>query len=115
MRHFAKLPDMAYYFDTPAKLVFDTKKELVVNVEHIIEDNKSRFPEPYCSMPDYNLKNYLSGCINSSIERVKRNYKIAVPQYYKNNIQLLIPLCIANPNNADLSWSSIFVTPLSNY
>ena len=103
MRYFAKLPEMAYYFDTPSKLVFDAKKELVVNIEHIIEDNKNRFPEPYSSMPDYNLQNYLTGCIERSVERVKRNYKIAVPQYYRNGIQLLIPLCIANPQKADLA------------
>ncbi len=103
MRYFARLPEMAYYFDTPSKLVFDAKKELVVNIEHIIEDNKDRFPEPYASMPDYNLQNYLKGCIDNSIERVKRNYKIAVPQYYRNGIQLLIPLCITNPRKADLA------------
>ena len=34
---------------------------------------------------------------------MKRNYKIAVPQYYRNGIQLLIPLCIANPQKADLA------------
>lgn len=103
MNNFTKLPEMAYYFETPSKLVYDTKKELIVNIEHIIEDNKDRFPEPYKSMPDYNLQNYLKGCIDSSIERVKRNYKIAVPQYYKNNIQLLIPLCVASANKADLA------------
>lgn len=26
MRYFAKLPEMAYYFDTPSKLVFDAKR-----------------------------------------------------------------------------------------
>ena len=103
MRHFAILPEMAFYFDSPSKLVFDTKKELIVNVEHIIEDNKDRFPKPYSSMPDYNLQNYLKGCIESSVNRIRRNYKIAVPQYYRNNIQLLIPLCIANPSKADLA------------
>ncbi len=104
MKNFTKIPEMAFYFDNPAKLVYDTKKDLVVNIEHIIYDNKEdRFPEPYRSMPDYNLSNYVDGCINSSLERLKRNYKIAVPQYYKNNIQLLIPLCLANPNTADLA------------
>lgn len=103
MRYFAKLPEMAFYLDNPSKLVYDIKKELVVNVEHIIEDNKGRFPEPYKSMPDFNLQNYVKGCINSSLERLKRNYKIAVPQYHRNNIQLLIPLCIASSNKADLA------------
>lgn len=103
LRHFAKIPEMAFYFDNPTKLVYDLKKELVVNIEHIIDDNKERFPEPYKNMQDYNLQNYIKGCIDTSLERLKRNYKLAVPQYYRNNIQLLIPLCLANPNIADLA------------
>jgi len=56
-------------------------------------------------MPDYNLKNYLDGCIKASLERVKRNYKTAVPQYRltTGTIQLLIPLCFDEPNKADLA------------
>lgn len=103
MKYFTKLPEMAFYFDNPSRLVYDTKKELIVNIEHIIEDNKDRFPEPYKNMSDYALQNYLHGCIDRSIERVKRNYKIAVPQYYRNNIQLLIPLCVEKPNVANLA------------
>ncbi|MCK0135984.1 DUF3825 domain-containing protein [Arenibacter sp. S6351L] len=100
---FPKLPEMAFYFDDPAKLVYDVKKELVANVEHIIEDNKNRFPEPYCSMNNYQLQNSIHGSINSAKERVKRSYKTAVPQYYRNNIQLLVPLCLNDPKIADLA------------
>ncbi|WP_054029095.1 DUF3825 domain-containing protein [Bacillus sp. FJAT-28004] len=103
MRYFSILPDMAYYFDTPIKLVFDPKKNLVVNYEHIIEDNKERFQAPYNTMTNYTLINNIKGVIDSALERLKRNYKIAVPQYYKNNIQLLLPLCLSNPQVADLA------------
>lgn len=100
---FNTLPEMAFYFDNPAKLVYDVKKELVANIEHIIEDNKSRFPEPYRSMNSFQLQTYINGSIQNAKERVKRNYKTAVPQYYKNNIQLLIPLCLTDPKIADLA------------
>lgn len=105
VNRFSKLPDMAFYWDDPVKLVYDTRKELIVNIEHIIQDNKLRFPEPYRSMPDYNLQMLLDGCINASVEKLKRNYKIAVPQYFMTSgtIQLLIPLCIAAPDVADLA------------
>lgn len=103
MKSFINIPEMAYYFDDTKKLVYDVRKELVVNVEHIIEDNKSRFPSPYNTMADYNLKNYVEGVIKGAVDRVRRNYKLAVPQYYRNNIQLLIPLCLASPNVADLA------------
>ena len=46
MTRFPELPEMAHYFDDPAVLVLDASKELRVNIEHIVEDNKERFPEP---------------------------------------------------------------------
>ena len=102
---FDALPDMAFYWDEPSKLIYDTRKQLVVNVEHIIADNKIRFPAPYNTLDDYKLKMILNGCIELLKNKLKRNYKIAVPQYFftNNSIQLLIPLCLSSPNNADLA------------
>lgn len=101
--NYAILPEMAYYFDDPSKLVYDHRKELIVNYEHIIRDNKSRFPAPYSTMTDYQITSFLKGIVESTLERVRRNYKIAVPQYYNDSVQLLIPLCIENPNTANLA------------
>jgi hypothetical protein len=102
---FYKLPDMAFYWEDPSKLVYYIRKELVVNKEHIIQDNKNRFPAPYNTLPDYNLLMYLDGCVKSSIEKVRRNYKTAIPQYFltAGTIQLLIPLYLSNSNDADLA------------
>ncbi len=49
---FGSLPDIAHYFDDPAELLFDTRCSLRKNIDHIIEDNRSRFPEPFASMED---------------------------------------------------------------
>ena len=102
---FEKVPEMAMYWEDPSKIIYDPRKDLNVNVEHIIQDNKERFPEPYASMDDYNLQIYLSGCVENTEKRLKRNYKLAVPQYFftSNTIQLLLPLCIAKREIADLA------------
>lgn len=102
---FNKLPEMAFYWDDPSKLVYDPRKELVVNIEHIIVDNRMRFPAPYNTMDNYQLKMILEGCVNITKSKLKRNYKIAVPQYFftGNTIQLLIPLCLTSPSIADLA------------
>lgn len=100
---FSELPDIAHYFDDPSKLVFDTSKELRINIDHIVSENKERFPAPYNGMDDFTLQTFLKGAIDNAKERVRRNYKAAVPQYHRGKIQLLLPLCISNPARADLA------------
>jgi len=103
LNRFDTLPEMAMYFDDPSVLVFDTRKELRANIEHIVADNRERFPAHLQKMGDYALQNIVKGAIDSMKERVKRNYKTAVPQYYQGEIQLLLPLCLEDPTRADLA------------
>ena len=103
LNRFPELPDLANYFDDPSCLVFDNRRELRVNVEHIIETNRDRIPEPYRSMNDFTLQNLLQGVVDNARQRVRRNYKTAIPQFYKGQVQLLLPLCFGNPKIADLA------------
>jgi len=101
---FPELPDIAHYFDDPTCLVFDARKDFRVNVEHILNDTpRERFPEPYGSMDDYALQTNLRGAIDNARGRVRRNYKTAIPQFYRGQVQLLLPLCFSNPQRADLA------------
>jgi hypothetical protein len=100
---FSTLPELAHYFDDPTCLVMDTRKEFRINVEHIIADNKNRFSAPYAEMQEYQLQTFLKGAVDNALERVRRNYKAAIPQYYRGQVQLLLPLCMANPHRADLA------------
>ena len=100
---FKNLPEMAHYFDDPSDLVYDTRKDLRANIEHIVQDNRERFPESLKGMNIFGIQNIVKGAIDSAKERVKRNYKTAIPQYYDRNIQLLLPLCLTEPNSADLA------------
>jgi hypothetical protein len=54
-------------------------------------------------MNDFGLQNLFKGAIDSAKERVKRNYKTAIPQYYNGTIQLLLPLSLTDPAVADLA------------
>ena len=100
---FDQLPDMAHYFDAPSKLVFDTHKEVRKNIKHIAADNRDRFPASFVGRDLYHLEIVIEGAFKNAIERVKRNYKTAIPQYYNGTIQLLLPLCLETTRRADLA------------
>jgi hypothetical protein len=103
LNYFDTLPAMAHYFDDPVCLVFDRRFDLRANIEHIIQENRDRFPPAYESSSDYQLQTVIRGAIENAKERVLRNYKAAIPQYYRGRIQLLLPLCLSDPANADLA------------
>ena len=100
---FGKLAEAASFIDDPSDLIYNTKLELRINVDHIILDNKNRFPHPFNNMDNYMLSNILNGTIEDAKRRVRRNYKTAIPQYYKGKLQLLLPLCLQHKAIADLA------------
>ena len=100
---FPKLPDLAQYYDDPAVLIFDTRLELRVNTDHIIGENRERFPAPYNDMDAFALRNFLNGELEAAKVRVRRNYKTAIPQYYRGRPQLLLPICLSHPKIADVA------------
>jgi len=104
LKLFQPLPPMATYYSEPSELIFDTRLEIRPDFEHIIEENLSRFSPPYNDPKNkYMLNLAIRGAIEIAVKRVKRNYRIAVPQYYQSTIQLLLPLCLSDPEKADLA------------
>jgi hypothetical protein len=83
--------------------VFYTRKELRVNVEHVVADNIARFPATLQGMNQFGLQNLVKGAIDSAQQRVRRNYKIAIPQYYQGQVQILLPLSLTDPARADMA------------
>lgn len=100
---FPRLADVANYITNASDLIYDVKIELRINIDHIIMDNKPRFPTPFNNMDDYMLGNILQGTIEDAKKRIRRNYKTAIPQYFKGKLQLLIPLCLQTKARADLA------------
>jgi|GEM_PF-468145 len=97
------LPRRARYFNTTTELVFDTETRIDTNYEHILSDRSYRL------IPDEELQRdsdretiarrlspILQNAIRTVQNRIRWNYKTAVPQYYpaKKKIQFLLPLCM---------------------
>lgn len=109
MKCFSKLPEIADYFTNPADFIYDRKLELIMDYDHIIDDNYQRFVDI-----GYKDKHLIKALLMSAVvtikEKLKRNYKLAIPQYYtdkgtqQSKIQLLLPLFLKGDDNiADLA------------
>ena len=98
------LPDMCEYFIDPSELMFDARKEIKINYDHIIDDHFDRFPENVRQhRSKYEVRGLLSHATDRIKKRIKRNYKIAIPQCYDGKIQFLIPICLTDPLNTDVA------------
>jgi uncharacterized protein DUF3825 len=97
------VPETADYFTRPDKLIFNPKWNVVKDIDHIIRDSKHRFPAPLNTASDREVRRNLVGALDEIVQRVKTNYKLAIPQYYNGKIQLLLPLYLLDENKADLA------------
>ena len=92
-----ELPLRIRFFDDPADLVYDYRYKIRVNIDHILgdENNLRRIPEELQG-PEKRmlLHRVFEGAVAEAERRVAANYMLAVPQYYNNRIQLLLPLCL---------------------
>ena len=94
------MPEKADFFQHPEDLIFNPNCDIIPDIDHIITDNIDRFPSYIQSMGEDGIRRQLVGAIDEVKKKVRTNYKIAVPQYYRNKIQLLLPLCLTpgSPN-----------------
>jgi hypothetical protein len=111
MGRFSNLPKRPSYYSDPSELIFDPRLELRVNIDHIVDDSENfdRFPKSIQKLDKHQLLLTFEGALNYAKRRINRNYKTAIPQYYRGtknpngHLQLLLPLCLINPSNADLA------------
>lgn len=98
-----KFPERADYFSDPSRLVFNWHLNVNKNYKHILDDlnTSQRLPDSIKNS-DRPLET-LKGVIDTAIQKVTANYKLAVPHYYQNKIQLLVPLCFGKDDNPDVA------------
>jgi len=97
------LPKKAKYFNDIKELIFDMEYKIVPQYDHIFgdENNNQRIPE---TIRNSHMKpDLFKAAIEFAKKRIDENYKVAVPQYYGNKVQLLLPLYLTNPNKPDLA------------
>lgn len=95
LKPFHPLPELANYITNVDDLVFNTDYEIEPNLDHFLKNNENRLPEALQG----NLRvaeNAILGSIESLKGLIRRNYKIAIPHWYDNKIQLLLPLVLTN-------------------
>jgi hypothetical protein len=105
MNHFFPPPEMAEYVAVAADLVYDMRQPLTLSTEHIIEQNLQRFPP---SLQNEGMARMtLNFAKEMTLKRLRRNYKLAIPQWYPNlgttGAQLLLPLDLTQSGTADLA------------
>ena len=96
-------PQKAKYFNDIKELIFDVSYKIVPQYDHIFgdENNNQRIPE---SIRESHMKTALfDSAIEVARKRIDENYKVAVPQYYGGQIQLLLPMYLTNPQTPDLA------------
>lgn len=105
-------PPKANYFEDSSLLLFDWHYEININYKHILKDldNIERLPDKLKDTK--NILNNLNGSIETMKKRVSANYKLAIPQYYENKIQLLLPLCLEDDETPSLALA---VTKVGNF
>lgn len=106
------LPERADYFQDPSLLVFNTNLTLNLQSEHILSDEENLSRLPIDVRDSKMLSSMFSGAIETMKKRVTANYKLAVPQYYKGKIQLLLPLYFVKPEQIDVA---LVVTRIEDY
>lgn len=99
---FRPLPPIATYIDDASKLVFDTTCNIEVNYDHLFEDNRERLPAVLQDNQTLAIS-AIGGSIELLKEKIVRNYKLAIPHWYRGHIQLLLPLNLTSEHEADLA------------
>lgn len=99
----SELPQKAKYFNDINELILNIEYKIVPQYDHIFgdENNNQRIPE---TIRNSHMKVTLfDAAIEMAKKRIDENYKVAVPQYFGNKIQLLLPMYLTNPSKPDLA------------
>ena len=99
---FDVLPELVSYFDDPKVLLYDRRRELYIDIDHVLDDNIHRFPAEL-QREKFLARQSLVAAKAQTQQRVYRNYHTAVPQFHRGEVQLLLPLCLMKPSVADLA------------
>lgn len=96
-------PERADYFSNPERLIFNWHNKIIVNNKHILDDLNTNQRLPESIKNSHRPLEDLNGVINAAIQNVIANYKLAVPHYYQDKIQLMIPLSFDNNDVYDVA------------
>lgn len=94
---FYDVPKLATYTDDYRELYFNPNYNIIVNTDHILDDNWERISS-VISFDKIVVKSLLFGAIEDAKLRICRNLRLVVPQFYRDEIMYLVPIKIPDNN-----------------
>lgn len=93
-KYFAKVPEIATYFSDAeiTDLILDTRVPIIPDKEHLVKRKKRIDSDRIRKLNDEAFMEEIKDAIDLAKKRIKRNYKTAIPHFYDNKIQFLLPL-----------------------
>ncbi len=88
-------PAMATFFTELTDVVFNPDLDVLTDDAHIIEDNYDRVPPEYQKMRKSQVFALFQSAIEFARVMARRNYKLIIPQFYKEQIQFLMPIYLS--------------------
>ena len=90
---FYTVPELATYATDFRQLYFNPNYNIVVNTDHILDDNWERIHD-IINFDKNVVKALLVGAIEDAKLKIKRNLRLVVPQFYRDEIMYLVPIKI---------------------
>lgn len=97
--HFTRIPQVATYTENNSDYYFNTNQDITLNVENILEENFDSYPEEAKRLGKDILKSLMMNAFEATKKKVKRNARLAVPQFNNNKLSYLMPITIPVADN----------------
>lgn len=93
MRLFSEIPNLITYTESYTDFNFNPTLKLIINSDHILDDNWERI-HSVVPLPKNLVKTLVIGAVEEVKKKIKRNTRLAVPQFYNNKIMYLLPIIL---------------------
>ena len=84
------------YHNSPSEIVFDPNLDIIIedhSKDHIVRSRSNRWGKMF-NDKEQDKREKLEESLDVAKRRVKNNFTLVVPQYYRGSIQLLLPLSL---------------------
>lgn len=94
-------PELATYGDHSKYHIDIEESKVISNVDHIFDDHldfsddeTSRYPDELIGLGKQVLISLVNSSLRTALKKIKRNPRLVVPQFYRNQLMYLIPIDI---------------------
>ena len=92
LHNFTKKPPLINFIKDKNDYYFDTDKSIFLNIDHILDDNWDRFDAIIKKQGKFIVQSLIFNAFKHTLVRLKRNNRLAIPQYYNKSIMYLLPI-----------------------